>query len=122
MAHILIIDDNQSLRTGYDAFLQQAGHQTAVASSVDEALAYVAGNTPDIILLDMLLPKKNGLDFLQQYDVKVAHPTVKVVSFSNLTETEIEDRARELGVKMYLKKSSMTPTELETTINSLLAA
>ncbi|HSX05055.1 MAG TPA: response regulator [Candidatus Saccharimonadales bacterium] len=122
MANILIIDDNQSLRTGYATFLQQSGHQAATASSVDEAIAYVATNTPDVILLDMLLPQKNGLDFLQQYDIVTAHPTVRVIAFSNLTEPQIEERAKELGVKLYLKKSAMTPTELESTINSVLGA
>jgi len=121
MANILIIDDNQSLRASYTAFLRQAGHTTAEASSVDEALAYVAANTPDIVLLDMLLPRRNGLEFLQQYDVVNTHPNVKVIAFSNLTEPMIEQEARRLGIKMYVKKSAMTPDDLENTIQSVLS-
>jgi DNA-binding NarL/FixJ family response regulator len=121
MANILIIDDNLSLRTSYSGFLQQLGHQAAAVSSVDEAVAYLATNTPNVILLDMLLPRKNGLDFLQQYDILNAHKDVRVIAFSNLDETRIQDEAIALGVRLYLKKSLVTPTELEAAINEVLA-
>jgi two-component system NarL family response regulator len=120
MAKVLIVDDNAMLRAAYASFLEQLNHEVATAANVDEALVYTQTNTPDVILLDMLLPKRNGLEFLQEYDVVQAHPTVKVVAFSNFDERQIEDEAVHLGVKRYLKKSDVTPDKLEDILDSVL--
>jgi len=122
MAHILIVEDNESLRLAYSSFLEQEQHQVAATSNVDDALAYLATNTPDLILLDMLLPKKNGLNLLREYDIVTAHPGVKVIAFSNYTEQQIKDEAENLGVKTYLTKSLTTPKDLVDTIHDLLGA
>jgi len=121
MANILIVEDNESLRMAYSSFLEQEKHQVTAMPSVDEALAYLANNTPDLILLDMLLPNKNGLNLLQEYDVITAHPTVKVIAFSNYTERMIKEEAQRLGVKLYLTKSLTTPKDLVATVASILA-
>jgi len=121
MANILIVEDNESLRMAYSSFLEQEKHQVTAMPSVDEALAYLANTTPDLILLDMLLPNKNGLNLLQEYDVITAHPTVKVIAFSNYTERMIKEEAQRLGVKLYLTKSLTTPKDLVATVASILA-
>lgn len=121
MANILLVEDNESLRLAYTSFLEQEHHQVTATSSADAALAYLADHTPDIILLDMLLPKKNGLSLLQEYDVKKDHPDVKVIAFSNYTESQIQEEAIRLGVRLYLTKSSTTPKELVRIINQVLA-
>ncbi len=120
MANILIVDDNKALQQQYAIFLQSEGHQIATASSVEEALQYLAANTPNLILLDMLLPKVNGLELLQQYDIREAHKDVKVIAFSNLSEPRIEEEARSLGATMYLTKARMTPEDLVNSIGTVL--
>ncbi|HUB93531.1 MAG TPA: response regulator [Verrucomicrobiae bacterium] len=120
MANILLVEDNESLRLAYSNFLSQEGHQVFTASNVDDALAYLASSTPNIILLDMLLPKKNGLDLLKEYDVINTHPDVKVVAFSNYTEIQVQTEAQRLGASLYLTKSLTDPKELVDTINQLL--
>jgi CheY-like chemotaxis protein len=120
MANILLVEDNESLRLAYSSFLGQEGHQVFPASNVDDALTYLKENTPDIILLDMLLPKKNGLDLLQEYNVTEDHPGVKVIAFSNYSEIQIQTEAERLGASLYLTKSLTTPKELVETVNQLL--
>jgi CheY-like chemotaxis protein len=122
MAHILIVEDNESLRLAYSSFLEQEQHQVIATANVDDALAYLATSTPDAILLDMLLPKKNGLNLLREYDVVHTHPDVKVIALSNYTEQQIKDEAEVLGVKAYLTKSLTTPKDLVDAISSLLSA
>jgi DNA-binding response OmpR family regulator len=121
MAKILLIDDNASLRTAYSTFLTQDGHEVATASSVPEALEYLATNTPDLLLIDMLLPKMNGVELLVQYDIVNTHKNVKAIALSNLAEPMIEQRARDLGVSMYVAKSA-TPQELSATIKGVLTS
>ena len=119
MSSILIVEDNESLRLAYSSFLSQEGYEVFTVSNVDDALAYLAGRTPEVILLDMLLPKKTGLDLLQQYDVVKAHPDVKVIAFSNYSEQQIENEAVKLGVWLYLTKALTTPKELVDTIKQI---
>jgi CheY-like chemotaxis protein len=121
MANILLVDDNESLRAAYSSFLTQEGHTVATASSVAEALEYLVTNTPDLLLVDMLLPKVNGVELLQQYDILNTHKTVKAIAFSNLTEPMIEQRARDLGVSLYMTKAVATPQELADAITGVLA-
>ena len=122
MAKVLIVEDNESLRLAYSSFLEQEGFTVATASRVKEALEYLATNTPDIILLDMLMPEMNGLELLQHYDVVNAHKDVRVIAFSNLTEPRIEQEALSLGVSLYMTKATATPKELVERINGLLSS
>jgi CheY-like chemotaxis protein len=121
MANLLIVDDNESLRQAYSSFLTAEGHAVATASTVAEALEYLAQNTPDLLLIDMLMPKVNGIQLLQQYDIVNTHRNVKAIAFSNLTEPRIEQQARELGVSLYITKSLATPQELSEGIAGVLA-
>lgn len=120
MASILIVEDNESLRLAYTSFLSQEKYRVMAAANVDEALTYLASNTPEIIVLDMLLPKKNGIELLRAYDVIHKHPDVKVVAFSNYSEAKIQEEAIRLGVRLYLTKALTTPKDLVDTIETLL--
>jgi CheY-like chemotaxis protein len=122
MAHILIVEDNESLCLAYSSFLSQEGHRVVAINNVKDALIYLTTVTPDIILLDMLLPKMNGLELLKAYDVVSAHPTVKVVALSNYSEGQIRSAAEKLGVKTYLTKSLIDPKELASIVNEVTAA
>ena len=120
MATILLVEDNESLRLAYSSFLSQEGHQVYTASTVDDAMAYLKDNTPEIILLDMLLPHKNGLNLLERYDVKNDHKDVKVIAFSNYSENFIQSEASRLGASLYITKSLTTPKQLVDTVNQVL--
>jgi chemosensory pili system protein ChpA (sensor histidine kinase/response regulator) len=121
MANLLLVDDTDSLRRAYSSFLTAEGHVVATASTVAEALEYLANNTPDLLLIDMLMPKVNGIQLLQQYDIVNTHKTVKAIAFSNLTEPMIEQQARDLGVSLYISKALATPEELSAGIAGVLA-
>jgi len=122
MSHILIVEDNESLRLAYTNILEQEGYEVTGMPRVLEALTYLETNTPDLILLDMFLPVMNGLELLQRYDIKEAHKEVKVIAFSNLTEVRIEQEARDLGVSLYLTKSLTDPKQLIENIKGVLGS
>jgi len=121
MANILIVEDNDSLRLAYSSFLEQEGHTVKTAARAKEALEYLSNNTPDLILLDTLMPEMTGLDMLKEYDIRNKHKNVKVIAFSNLTEPRIKEEALSLGVSSYITKSLTTPKELVDQINAVLA-
>ena len=66
MAHkILIVDDEEDFLQGLAICLEHAGYESQSACNGEEALDYVLKNTPHIIVLDVQMPKMNGLDFIR---------------------------------------------------------
>src|SRR5574338_278938 len=120
MATILIVEDEQNLNEAYQMILKSAGHEVYAAYDGSEALKITDNLEPDLILLDLRMPKVGGVEFLKQYNLKENHPKVKVVIFSNLdTQKEIDD-AYKLGADKYMLKAWASPKELINLVESLL--
>jgi two-component system, OmpR family, alkaline phosphatase synthesis response regulator PhoP len=109
---ILVVEDEQALSDAYDIILKGQGHTVTVAHDGSEALEITKTLEPDLILLDLRMPKVNGIEFLEIYKPLELHPNVKVIVFSNLdTQNEI-DRAYALGANKYIIKAWVSPKEL----------
>jgi DNA-binding response OmpR family regulator len=119
MSKVLIVEDDESLMTAYGLALNQAGFEVALAKSGQEALDQANASTPDVILLDLLLPNMSGVDFLQAFDLS-KHTSVRVIAFSNMVSPGTIEKTKQLGVSHYLVKSEYTPTRVIELINSLL--
>lgn len=111
MAHILIVEDYPNIQQVYQTILESRGHEVVVATDGDEALQQTAKQQPDIILLDLLMAKVGGLEFLQRYKI-ADHPGTKVIVLSNLSSPELAQEAKQLGAAKYLLKASVTPEAL----------
>ena len=120
MAKVLIVEDELPLRMAYDTILKREGHIVDRAKDGQEALEKVDKLNPDLILLDLLMPNVDGIEFLKKYDLK-KHPKVKVVVFSNLSHSEQIQEAEALGAKKYVVKSSVTPSQLSNLIHEVLS-
>lgn len=120
MAQILVVEDEQALNDAYRMILEHEGHTVATASNGEEALQRVAEQEPDIILLDVLMPKMNGLEFLREYDVTNKHPNSQVIVLSNLDMDKEVKQAMELGAARYIVKARLSPHELAMLINHLI--
>ncbi len=79
MARILIVEDDRDLNNAYSIILKNEGHEVIVAFDGQEALAKIKEFSPDLILLDLLMPIMGGLEFLQHYDLLKTHADVKVL-------------------------------------------
>lgn len=120
MATILIVEDEQNLNEAYQMILNSVGHTVHAAYDGVEALELTKSLEPDLILLDLRMPKMGGVDFLKAYKAKQSHPDVKVVIFSNLdTQKEIDD-AYKLGADKYMLKAWASPKELIQLVDTLL--
>lgn len=122
MTKVLIVEDNNTLRTAYEIILTKEGFKVSLAVSGEEGLKAAASDEPDLILLDMLMPVSNGLDFLRRYDAPKLHPNVKIVVFSNITEQAITSEAVGLGATQYVTKASVSPKELVELIHQVLGS
>jgi len=120
MATILIVEDERNLNEAYQMILGHEGHTIHAAYDGTEALKITADVEPDLILLDLRMPKMGGVEFLKEYDLKKEHPNVKVVIFSNLDTQKEIDEAYTLGAHKYMLKAWASPKELVQLVNSLL--
>lgn len=109
---ILIVEDDDSLRhIMHDNFIQ-AGYEVLVAPDGEEGLKQAMEGRPDIILLDIMMPKLDGIGMLKQYREKMPDSQVPVIMLSNLSEVKQVSEALALGAKDYWVKSSFGINEI----------
>lgn len=121
MAKILIIEDDPRLENTYDTIFQKHGHAVVRAHDGEEGLQVAEREEPDVILLDMLMPKMHGIQFLQKYDALNKHPDVKIIVFSNMDSSDLQQQAAKLGATRYEVKSRFSPNQLAQLVNETLA-
>ncbi len=120
MAKILIVEDEHILNEAYQTILKSKDHEVKAAYDGLEALKITKKFTPDIILLDLRMPRLGGIDFLKKFDPSTNYPNTKVIIFSNLDmESEI-DEAYDLGAHKYILKAWASPKELLRIIDEAL--
>ncbi len=119
---ILIAEDEPILREMYVKKFSQAGFNAISADDGDEAFILAEKEKPNLILLDILMPKESGLEFLKKLrntpDKKLAKTIV--VAFSNLDEPKTKKEAMDLGVTEYIIKTNFTPNEIVKKVHKYL--
>lgn len=120
--NVLIVEDEEALSQAYKTILEKEGYNVTTAANGEEALKITAENEPDIILLDLRMPKVNGTEFLKRYDLRKKHPSVKVIVFSNLDTQQDIDEAYSLGTDRYMLKAWASPKELAQLVKETLSA
>ena len=118
MKRVLVIEDDETLRFVYVAKLEMEGFKVDSSPNGEEGLVKAEANPPDVILLDMLMPKMNGLDFLRAFS-PAKHPNTAIIVFSNASIPDTVSEAMRLGARRYLTKSSFTPAEMVRTVREL---
>lgn len=119
---ILIVEDEQSLNEAYQMILRKAGYTVQVAFDGQEALEVAALEEPALILLDLRMPRMDGIEFLRNYNLQQEHPNVKVIVFSNYDMQKEIDQAYSLGADRYFMKALASPQELLQVVENTLAA
>jgi DNA-binding response OmpR family regulator len=120
MAKILLVEDDVNLRDIYFARFQADGYELAVASNGEEALATAVKEKPDLIILDVMMPRISGFDVLDilRSTPETAH--TKVIMMTALSEQADKDRGKSLGVDEYLVKSQVTLEDVVASAKKIL--
>lgn len=100
--------------------LRSVGYPVEVAFDGKEALEKCAESEPALILLDLRMPRMDGIEFLKQYQIKKDHPDVKVIVFSNYDMQKEIDEAYSLGAERYILKAWASPKELVQVVKNAL--
>jgi len=118
---VLIIEDDEIiLRTLYLA-LHKAKCTIVTANDGEEALRITERIKPDLVLLDLLLPKISGLAYLRNLRANPVLKDISVVVLSNLNDEESVNKSSELGVKAFLIKSEIDLSSLVKMVTELLS-
>ena len=119
---ILVVEDDQFLRELYSELLTDAKYEVDLAEDGQEGLTKVQDGGYDLILLDIMLPKMDGLEVLKK--LKEKPPNEKngpVVLLTNLGQDSIIKQGFELGASGYLIKSSMNPDQVLSEVKVFLS-
>ena len=106
---VCILDDDPNLREIYLMKFNQEGFDVSLAVDGEEGMKLIRDNRPDIILLDLQMPVKNGVEVLQELEADGELAKIPVIILTNIDN---EDAFREVGefeTRFYLIKSLTTP-------------
>jgi len=104
MARILVVDDEVSCRTPLARLLQLEGFETMVAGDGREALDALEKAVPDLVLLDLIMPRMDGVDFLDAVRKDQRFSPVPVLIVTGVHDSKRMTKAMSLGAKEYLFK------------------
>lgn len=105
MNHVLIVEDEEFLVRALKDNLESEGHTVSVAMDGEAVFEQLKKKKPSLILLDLLLPKKNGFDVLSELKANPEWQLIPIIILSNLGEDSEIKRALDLGANDYFVKS-----------------
>jgi two-component system response regulator ResD len=117
MAQVMVVDDDATVASVVVTYLEHAGHTTRHLSDGHSALAALAESTPDLVVLDLMLPGVDGLEVCRR--VRTEWPHLPVVMLTALAEPEDRIAGLEVGADDYVTKP-FSPRELVLRVDSVL--
>ena len=121
MAHkILLVEDNPFLLDMYSTKFKDVGFNIVVAQDGEMAITKAKEERPDLVLLDVVLPKKDGFEVLKTLKSDSATAGIPVILLTNLGLDSDVKRGLELGAQSYIIKAHFTPTEVVAKVKEVL--
>jgi DNA-binding response OmpR family regulator len=117
---ILIADDEPNIVTSLEFLMEQAGYETRVATDGAQAVALAGSFRPDLVLLDIMFPVKNGFEVCQELKSSPDTRGIKIVMLSAKGRDVEVAKALELGADAYVTKPFST-RELVARVRQILA-
>jgi CheY-like chemotaxis protein len=111
-ARVLLIEDDKLLRKACEVSLKKRGLTVLTASDGEEGLQQARASGPDLILMDMLMPRMSGLDTLAALKKDARTSSIPVVILSNSSMDSNIRKARALGAAGYLVKAALSLQQL----------
>ncbi|MBU0670630.1 MAG: response regulator [Patescibacteria group bacterium] len=105
---ILFIDDDNFLRAVFGKSLKDSGFEVETAENGKTGFEKLKTFSPDLVLLDLVMPEYTGFDFLKLKNEEGKHKDIPVVIVSSMAQQEDIERAMEMGAVDYMTKDSMS--------------
>lgn len=121
MAKLLIVEDDLLMSRMYQKVFTLEGYEVDVAADGEEALFKIKQNNPTLILLDIMMPKMNGLEVLDKLKSNPDTKSIPVVMLTNLAGTKDAEEAMIKGAVKYIVKSEYEPKQIVNMVKEILA-
>ena len=112
MPKILLIEDDLPLLRMYQVVFKNAGYNILSAIDGEEGIKKAREEKPDLILLDLVLPKKSGFEVLKELKDDSQFSKIPIICLSVLHQEEDKEKCKELGAMDFFVKTDITPDEL----------
>ncbi|MBC7581916.1 response regulator [Aeromicrobium sp.] len=109
---ILLADDEEFILVAYKDGLERAGYVVVLAHDGAEAVALIKTAAPDLVLLDLIMPKLNGFEVLQAVRADPTLSGIPIAVFTNLSQLSDEQEARGLGAVDFIVKADVSLNDL----------
>jgi CheY-like chemotaxis protein len=118
---ILIVEDDELIRRMYQQIFTFRGYSVKLATNGEEGLEKVAVDQPAIILLDIMMPKLNGIEMLKRLKAQPDAAKIPVIILTNLMGAADAEAALAAGAVTFVSKSDYTPKEIVDIVEHVLA-
>ena len=122
MAKILVVEDDKYLSSAYKVKLEKEGFEVKNVYDGDEAMNALKTFTPDAIILDLVMPGKDGFSVLEEVRKMEQYKNTPIIAASNLGQKDDIDKSMSLGATDYVIKSNLSLNDLIGKIKRLLSA
>lgn len=117
---IVVADDDRMFRKVAETTLRRLGYAVATASDGEEALQLIRSERPDMIVLDLIMPKLQGFDVLTILKQDALTSAIPVIVLSSLTQEQDKQEALDLGAVAYFNKTTFSMSELVKQVENTL--
>jgi CheY-like chemotaxis protein len=117
---ILLVEDDRFLRKAAEVRLRRAGYTVVTAADGEEALATVTTMQPDLVLLDLIMPRMQGFEVLRVMRTQRNLDAVPIIVLTNLSQDADRDRAMLQGASGYLVKANLSLDALADAVAAML--
>lgn len=118
---VLVAEDDRAYANIYRVKLTNEGFEVDIAVNGSEAITKAKTSKPDLILLDLIMPEKDGFDVLEILQSDSQLKKVPVIIFSNLGQEEDLERAKKMGAVDYLIKANISIHEMVDKVKSYIS-
>lgn len=120
-AKILLVEDDQGLATVYKQRLEAEGFEVRHCANGEDALSNAVDFKPELILLDVMMPKISGFDVLDILRNTPETVNIKIIMLTALSQPKDQEKAKQLGVDEYLVKSEVVIADVVERIKALIS-
>jgi len=120
MKKVLLIEDEVNLQKTIGEVLRQEGFELIEAADGEAGINLAKSEKPDIVLVDLILPKKNGFEVIEELKRDPETENIKIIVLTNLGSSADVEKALELGATTYLVKANYALEDIVKKVRDLL--
>jgi CheY-like chemotaxis protein len=121
MSKVLLIEDDPLIYRLYEKLFTLEGFEIELAENGQLGLEKLQTFTPDIILLDIMMPTMNGMELLTKLKEDPATQNIPVVVLTNMSDMNVANMAQSKGAQLVIIKSQTEPDDVIASVNAVLA-